>query len=161
MNNSQKLHFTYHIIACFMRGNPCKADANTKALAKATRDYLLDVLNKQNKGGTIYDPVIASQAFNFFGHALAWNANRWERSADIVYKYFKAKTIIEKIKEYDKVAGKSIVDDYLALLNFLFCSLEREEEINYDAAPGINENLLFVPTCILKKVEQKFKLLFE
>lgn len=158
---TKKMHFTYHIIACVMRKHPYKADDKTKALALAVKDYLLEVLNSQNKGGKIYDPVIVSQAFHFYNHQLAWGTGRWERSSEIVYRYFKAKILIEKIKEYDKVAGKPIVNDYRKLLDYLYESLGRNEEINYSGAPGITEDFVYVPTVILDEIIIKFQKLYE
>lgn len=158
---SKKLHFTYHIIACEMRGNFYNADDKTKALAKATKEYLLEVLNSQNKGGRLFDPIIASQAFHFYNHQLAWGVGRWERSAEVVYKYFKAKTLIKKIKEYDKVAGKPIVNDYEKLLEYLYECLGGRDEINYQAAPGISKDFIYVPIEILNGILERFKKLYE
>ena len=43
---SKKLHLTYHAIACAMRKNCYKTDSKTEALAKATKEYLLEVLDE-------------------------------------------------------------------------------------------------------------------
>ena len=160
--NSKKLHFTYHIIACAIRGNPYNADDKTKALAKSIREYLLDVLNTQNKGKWLGDPVYASQAFHFFNHQLAWNSKQWERSAEIVYRYFKAKVLIEKIKEYQKMfKDVEMVDNYLALLNYLYECLCGGEPINYSAAPGLTPDFGLMPTDILDDTLRKFEELYE
>lgn len=159
---SKKLHFTYHIIACAMRGNPYKADDKTKALAKEVKKYLLEVLNSQNKGGKIYDPVFACQAFHFFNHQLAWNSRQWERSAEIVYRYFKAKVLIEKIKGYQKMfKDVEMVDNYLDLLNYLYECICGGEPINYSAAPGLTPDFALIPTDILDETLQKFKDMYE
>ena len=160
--NSKKLHFTYHIIACAMRGNDLKADDKTIKLAVKVREYLLDVLNMQNKGKYLHDPVYASQAFRFFGHSLAWNAKQWESSAEIVYRYFKAKILIDKIKDYQKkFKDVEMVDNYLDLLNFLYECICGGESINYSAAPGLNPNFALMPTEILDETLQKFRDLYE
>ena len=160
--NSKKLHFTYHIIACTIRGNPYTADDKTKALAKAIREYLLEVLNMQNKGQWLGDPVYASQAFIFFNHHLAWNSRQWERSAEIVYRYFKAKVLIEKIKDYQKMfKDVEMVDDYLKLLNYLYECICDGEPINYGGAPGLTPDFGLMPTSILDETLQKFKELYE
>ena len=160
--NSKKLHFTYHIIACAIRSNPYIADDKTKALAKEIRKYLLDVLNAQNKGQWLGDPVYASQAFQFFNHQLGWNSKQWERSAEIVYTYFKAKVLIEKIKEYQKIfRDVEMVDNYLELLNYLYDCMRRGESINYSCAPGLTADFHLMPTEILDEELEKFKKLYE
>ena len=159
---TKRLHFTYHIIACTVRGNPYTADDKTKALAKAIRKYLLDVLNLQNKGQWLSDPVYASQAFHFFNHQLAWNARQWEKSAEIVYRYFKAKVLIEKIKDYQKMfKDVEMVSNYLELLNYLYESICGGEPINYSGAPGLTPDFALMPTDILDETLQKFKELYE
>ena len=144
-----------------MRDNPHKADDKIKALAKAVKEYLLEVLNSQNKGGWIYNPIIASQAFHFYNHQLSWGAGRWEKSSEIVYRYFKAKTLIEKIKEYDKVAGSQIVSDYRVLLDYFYECFGSDERIDYNSAPGLTENFVYVPTVLLDEILIKFKNLYE
>ena len=160
--HSKKLHFTYHIIACAVRGNPYAADDKTKALAKAIREYLLAVLNLQNNGQWLDDPVYASQAFRFFNHQLAWNSKQWEASAEIVYRYFKAKVLIEKIKDYQKMfKDVEMVSNYLELLNYFYECICGGEPINYSGAPGLTPDFVLMPTDILDETLQKFKELYE
>ena len=119
------------------------------------------MLNSQNKGGKIYDPVIACQAFHFYGHQLAWNKNQWESSAGIVYRYFKAKVIIDTIKKYEAMMNEEIVSNYLALLTYIYECLTGDTSINFDAAPGLTPNFVYVPIETLEEKLEKFKELYE
>ncbi len=162
METTNKSHFTYHIIACAMRGNPLNADDKTTKLAIETRKFLLDVLNLQNKGKKIHDAVVASQAFRFYGHQLAWNAKQWEDSAKIVYRYFKAKVLIDKIKNYQKkFKDIEMVSNYLELLNYLYECICGGGPINYNAAPGLTTDFCLMPTDILDETLAKFEKLYE
>ena len=159
---NKRLRFTYHIIACAMRGNSYNADDKTRKLATKIREYLLDILNMQNKGKKLNDAVYASRAFSFFGHNLAWNAKQWEDSAEIVYRYFKAKILIDKIKDYQKkFKDVEMVDNYLNLLNYLYECICGGGPINYSIAPGLTTDFVLMPTEILDETLQRFEKLYE
>ena len=158
---SRKLHFTYHVIACCVRGNPINADKGLINFALKIREYLLDVLNEDNHSAFMSNAVYASQAFLFYGHSLAWNAAKWEKSADIVYRYYKAKTLIDKILEYNVVAGKQIVEDYIALLHYLSRELENGNNVNFYAGPGLNDGFSYVPETVLLGVIKDFESQYE
>lgn len=137
------------------------ANNAVKALAKETKKYLLDVLNFENKGQYLHDPVFASYDFTFHGHHLSWNARAWEKSAFILYCYFEAKTLISKIKEYELMFRCTIVDDYNALLKYLYQCISTDEEINYSKANGLNTNFELVPIKVLEEKTKRFEELYE
>ena len=163
MQLSKKLYNTYLCIGREMRGNTFSADEKLKALTKELKKYVLDVTNVHNKGGHIYDPVIACQAFNFYGHALAWNKKQWQQSAEIVYNYFKAEILVREIQKYEKIYNETIIVEgqRQELLEYLYKSISVGEEMRYELAPGINVNFLDVPTSVLDDKLKKFKELYE
>lgn len=65
MQLSKNLYNTCLCIGREMRGNAFSADEKLKALTKELRKYVLDVTNVHNKGGRIYNPIIACQQFRF------------------------------------------------------------------------------------------------
>ena len=163
MQLSKNLYNTYLCIGREMRGNAFSADEKLKALTKELKKYVLDVTNVHNKGGRIYDPVIACQAFNFYGHALAWNKNQWQQSAEIVYNYFKAEILVREIQKYEKIYNETIIVEgqRQELLEYLYKSISIGEEMRYELAPGINANFLDVPTSVLDDKLERFKELYE
>ena len=159
----KKLYNTFLCIGREMRGNAFSADEKLKALTKELKRYVLDVTNVHNKGGRIYDPVIACQAFNFYGHALAWNKNQWLSSAEIVYNYFKAEILVREIQKYEGIYKEEIIVEgkRQELLEYLYKAISIGEEMNYESAPGINANFVYVPTSVLDDKLKRFKELYE
>ena len=155
------LYKTYDTIAKVMRGNPYRTDENRKQLAKDIRKYVLDVLNEKNKGKYLYDAVYASQSFHFYSKQLGWNKSQWKKSAEIVYNYYKAAKLIEIIKSYEPVAGKPIVVDYRALIDYIYTGLSIGEEILFSNAPGLTSDFNFVPQELLDEKLEEFKKLYE
>ena len=155
------LYKTYDVIAKVIRGNPYRTDDNRKQLAKNIRQFVLDVLNEKNKGKYLYDAVYASQSFHFYNKQLGWNKNQWKKSAEIVYNYYKAAKLIEIIKSYESTAGKKIVVDYRALIDYLYTGLTIGEEIFFGSAPGLTSDFNFVPQELLDEKLLEFKNLYE
>ena len=143
-----------------MSGFSYESSKVEKALAKETKDYLLNVLNGV-KGSKFYDPIFACSIESFYGHHLSWNKSSWKKSAEIVYQYFKASTLIKKIKTYESVFNKAIITDYLGALNYLAEHLLKEDEIDYWQIPGICASFELVPQSVLDKTISKFKGLYE
>ena len=151
---------TYYCILCEMSGFSYNASKAEKSLVKEVREYLLSVLNGA-KGGKFYDPIFACSVMTFYGHHLSWNKTSWKKSAEIVYQYFKASTLIKKIKSYELVFNKPIISDYLGALNYLVECLSKETEIDYWKIPGICASFELVPQSLLDKTIIKFQELYE
>ena len=158
---SPKPEKTYYCIMCEMNGFSYKADDSLKALAKEIKKYVLEVLNSQVKTGKLNDPIFACSIKTFFGHHLAWNKASWKTSAAVVYNYFKSKTLISSIKEYEKIFNKEIVHNYFELLEFFYQSLSAGKEIEYWRAPGIGSAFSYVPEETLNNKLKQFKDLYE
>ena len=118
-------------------------------------------MNSQVKTGKLNDPIFACSIKTFFGHHLAWNKTSWKRSAAVVYNYFKSKTLISSIKEYEKIFNKEIVHNYFELLEFFYQSLSTGKEIEYWRAPGIGSAFSYVPEETLNNKLKQFKDLYE
>lgn len=161
VDEKSKLYFTCKCIMCEISGYPYEAPNSHKALASECKKYLLDVLNPQTKNGNIYDLIFACSNLSFHGNHLAWNKNSWIRSALIVYNYFKAKTLIQVICQYNNVFNDQLVFDYDSLLKFLYKSISDGGEIDYGNAPGVKSSFSYVPTSTLDDRLEKFKKLYE
>lgn len=160
---SKTLYNTYLCIGREMRGNVFSADEKLKALTKELKKYVLDVTNVHNKGKRIYDPVIACQAFPFYGNSLAWNKNQWLASAAVVYNYFKAEILVREIQKYEKIFNEEIIlkGKRQELLDYLYKNITLGGEMSYELAPGINANFLDVPIIVLDDKLRRFKELYE
>lgn len=156
-----KLKKTYYYILCEVSHFSYKADSETKQFIKQVKEYLLDVINFQNKGQRMNDPIIGCSVFTFHGHHLSWNKDTWKRSAHILYQYYKAKSLIDKIKEYEKIFKVQIVHDYSTLLNYFYKCISSGTQINYGLAPGLTADFVLVPPDTLDNVLLEFKTLYE
>ncbi len=151
-------------LVCMMHeinGHDYNANSAVKALAKETKHYLLDVLNFENKGKYLHDPIFASFNFSFHGHHLSWNSRTWLKSALVLYYYFEAKTLISAIKEYEQIFRCPIVDDYNALLESIYQYLHNGKEINFYKVKGLNANFDLVPLEVLENKVKRFEELYE
>ena len=158
---SRRMRMLLHNIACAVKGNPHWGDEKIKDLAEEIKYFALEVLNSVNKGKFVSDPYRAFQLFNFFKYKLGWSKKEWEQSASIVYGYFKAKKIMDKIREYERIYREKIIDDYLATIEYLAFFIIRKAKINYANAPGLSSYFIFVPSVALDDVLKNFKKNYE
>ena len=158
---SRKLRMLLHNISCAIKGNPHWGDEKIKDLSEEIKYFALEVLNSVNKGQYVSDPYRAFQQFKFFKYKLGWSKKEWEESASIVYGYFKAKKIMDKIREYERMFRETIIDNYDALINYLAFFIMRKVRINYTNAPGLTSYFIFVPTQVLNEVLTYFKKNYE
>lgn len=149
----------YEYIRLEMIGHNYNASPSLKALCKNVKKYLFDVFNNNVKTNKFYDIVFASSVVTFYGHHLAWNKNEGIRSARTVYGYFKAQTIIGKIRDYEEMFKKEnqIVTDYMALLEYLFKEIDAGKEVDYQHAPGLSADFALVPEEVLSEILDNFK----
>ena len=153
----------YYCINCAINGYPCQMNESEELLAKDIKRMIVDVANQQVEKGKINSAQFATRIKDFYGHNLSWNKRTWRRSAEIVYNYYKAKKLIEKINEYKKMfgTGKEIVGaDYLSVLHFFYNSISQNKEIDYSQAPIIISFELY-PQQVLDEVLLSFKNNFE
>lgn len=158
---SRKERMLLHNIACAIKGNPHWGDEKCKLLAEEIKYFALEVLNSVNKGPYVSDPYRAFQLFKFFKYKLAWSKKEWEQSASIVYGYFKAKKIMDKIREYERIYRETIIEDYLSVIDYLAFFIIRKAKINYANAPGLSSYFIFVPTVALDDVLKYYKKNYE
>ena len=152
---------TYYCILCEVSGYPYKADENTKQLAIALRKYLLETINAQCKSGEVKDPIWGCSRFQIHGHNLSWNSNNWEESAKVLYTYFKAERLVQKIKEYELIYRETIINDYFGTIEYLYKSLTLHNEIDYWGIPSLGASFEYVPIEALNSVLEKFENLYE
>ena len=132
-----------------------------KKLAKEIKEYLLAYLNSQTTNGHINDPVFGCSIKPFHAKHLAWNKREWEKSAKIVYCYFKAEALVPEIKRYEKAFHCDIITNHTALLDFLFDEITKENSVNYAIAQGVNSDFSLVPEEVLDDKLLEFKNLYE
>ena len=159
--DSRRMRMLLHNIACVVKGNPQWGDEKIKELAKDIKWFALETLNMSNKGKYIEDPYKAFQHFTFFKHKLAWSKKEWEKSASIVYGYYKAKKIMDKIQQYERIYRETIIENYVDLIDYLAFFIIRKVKINYGNAPGLSSYFIFVPTVALDDVLKEFKKNYE
>ena len=158
---SRRMRMLLHNISCAIKGNPHWGDEKIKDLAEEIKYFALEVLNSVNKGKYVSDPYRAFQLFKFFKYKLGWSKKEWEESATIVYSYFKAKRIMDKIREYERIYREKIIDDYLSVIEYFAFFIIRKAKINYANAPGLSSSFGFVPSVALDDVLKYFKKNYE
>lgn len=146
----------YSYIRSEIRGLNYNALPSVKALCRNIKTYLLDVLNR-NRKIKIVNIIEACQQVLFYGNSLEWSEKNWLKSAKIVYRYFKANTLVEKVQYYEDVRQKVMCTDYPALLNYLYVQIASFNEIDYSKAPGITEDFSLIPISALNDVLDNFK----
>ena len=160
-NESRRMRMLLHNISCAIKGNPHWGEEKIKDLAEEIKYFALEVLNSVNKGAYVSDPYKAFQQFKFFKYKLGWSKKEWEESASIVYCYFKAKKIMDKIREYERIYREKIIEDYLSVIEYLAFFIIRKAKVNYANAPGLSSYFIFVPSVALDDVLKYYKKNFE
>ena len=159
--DSRRMRMLLHNISCVIKGNPQWGDEKIKELAQDIKWFALEALNMSNKGKYIEDPYKAFQHFPFFKQKLTWTRKDWETSASIVYGYYKAKKLMDKIKEYEKIYREKIIENYVELIEYFAFFIIRKVKINYSNAPGLSSYFIFVPTAALDDVLKYYKKNYE
>lgn len=151
----------YHCINCAIHNYPCSMNEEEKNLVNEIKQYIVEVANIQVEEGKINSAQFACMTKEFYGHYLSWNKNTWKKSAKIVYDYYKARKIIEKIQYYDKMFGiNTIRDKYNETLGFFYSYISKNEDIVYGKAP-INLTFEYYPEDVLNDILEEFKNKFE
>ena len=146
----------YSYIRSEIRGLKYDALPSIKALCRSIKNYVLDTLNQTRKI-KILNVVEACKQVLFFGNSLDWSEKEWLRSAKIVYRYFKANTLIEKIQYYEDLRQKVMCTDYSALRDYLYKQISSFVEIDYKKAPCLTDDFSLVPIDALNDVLDNFK----
>ena len=146
----------YSYIKDEILGLEYKALPSIKALCRNVKAYLLSAIN-ESSGKNYENALIACDNELFFGNRLVWSEAAWLRSTKIIYRYFKANTLVEKIKDYEEINEVELVNDYPTLLNHLYANLSGFSEIDY------RNNLYFkepLPDRLLRslnEIEENFR----
>ena len=157
----EQINKTYYCILCEMSGFDYEATNALKALARECKRYLLDDLNAQVQEGKINDPIFGCSIKNFHGHSLSWNKTSWRKSAEIVYQYFKASSLIKAIKKYETIFNSKIIYDYNEALEFVYHAFSTNSEIEWSRLPSLGKDFYLVPEKVLTDKLNRFKELYE
>lgn len=146
----------YSFIKDEILGLEYKAPPSIKALCRNVKAFLLSTFNK-NSENSYENALLACDKELFFGNKLVWSPAAWLRSVKIIYRYFKANTLIERIKDYEEVNEVELVKDYPALLNHLYADLSGFTEIDYSNNLFFKEPLPNRLVNSLNEIEENFK----
>ena len=148
----------YSFIRREMTGAKYDATPSIRALCRSVKKYLLDVLNAESKSNNrINDTVFMSSVISFYGNELSWNKADGIRSAKIVYNYFKANTILEKIKDYEDIFKKQIITDNVKFLKFLYEDISKGLKVEYSRSDSLTPDFALVPESVLDDILINFK----
>ena len=136
--NNKRILSIYSLINEEMSGNVYAGTPSEKALCRSVKKYLLDVLNNQSSNKYI-NPIDACLKEDFYMRKLSWGKEHGLESADIVYSYFKAQTIIDKILEYEEDIKQKIVVDQSKFLELLFKNINSTDAVNYASLEFVNK----------------------
>ena len=84
---------------------------------------------------------------NFFGYSFSFRHLK-EDDAKVFYLYYKASLLVNIIKRYETLYHKTIIDDYIALINSLV-EMIKYDELDYSRAKGLLSTFNVVPTGLL------------
>lgn len=146
----------YSFIKNEILGLDYKALPSIKALCRNVKAYLLNAINEAaNKN---YDNALeCCEKELFFGKKLEWSAASWSRDAKVVYRYFKANTLVERIKDYEETHEVTYIKNQPALLQHLFGSINDYTPINYASDLYFNEPLPKILVDSLSDILANFK----
>ena len=133
-----------------------KALPSTKALCRNVKAYLLSTIS-ESTGNNYENALTACDKELFFGNKLVWSEAAWLRSTKTIYCYFKANTLLEKIKDYEEVNEVKLVGDYPALLSHLYANLTLDKDIDYSNNLYFKEPLPNRLIRSLNEIEDNFK----
>ena len=94
---------------------------------------------------------------SFYGHKFVWQNGDNDSYAKIIYCYFKANTLIEKIKDYEEINKKQIINNFDAVLKFFYENIFEERSIDYNSCPGTTKEFFSFPKETLNDVLENFK----
>ena len=117
-----------------------KALPSVKALCRNIKSFLLVTIN-QATNKNYENALECSEKELFFGKRLEWSAANWSRSAKVLYRYFKANTLVEKIKDYEETHDCIYIKNQPALLHHLFGSINDYTPIDFASDLYFNEPL--------------------
>lgn len=138
-----------------MLGSKYDASPSEKALCKNLKKYLKNKLKIQ-PSDNLEGPVFNSATALFNSKMIAWNRNDGARCAKIVYDFFKADTIIEKIKNYEDIYKKEIITDYSSLVYYLYNEIATKNAIDFEHAPGLSSDFSLVPNNVIFNILENF-----
>ena len=102
-----------------------------------------------------FDPAFPNKPYNFYDYTFSFMYVSY-KDVDIFYNYYKAFSIIEIIKNCEKIYEKQIICDEDVLLHFLFQLLSKKENIDFNHLKGTTTMISYVPFSLLESKLQFF-----
>ena len=156
LQNNQNTLKIYSFIRDEFRNRAYNALPSYRALCRSIKTYFLDVVNKDRKI-KFTNATEACESALFFNHSLYWTDKAWPISASIVYSYFKANTLVEKIQYYEEIKQVKMCEDYDELLNYFYYCVSKDIQIDYSKAPSITKDFSLIPIESLEGILENFK----
>lgn len=126
-----------------------------KELCKNIKAFVLDIMSSDARK-TLVSVTWASPHHPFFGKTLKWDTGDGWRSTAIVYFYYKALKVLEKVKEYETIYSETIVINTFDFLKSVYEQLDNKEEVSLSLCDGINSNIADVPDAAIESTLRKF-----
>ena len=146
----------YSFIKNEILGLDYKAFPSIKALCRNVKSYLLNTINEATNKN--YENALeCCEKELFFGKKLEWSVASWSRDAKVVYRYFKANTLVERIKDYEETHEVTYIKNQPALLQHLFGSINDYTPINYASDLYFNDPLPKILVDSLSDILANFK----
>lgn len=127
-----------------------------RALCRSIKTYFLDVVNKDRKI-KFTNAREACESALFYKNSISWTDKAWLNSARIIYSYFKANTLIEKIQYYEEIKQVKMCDNYDALLDYFYYCISNNTQIDYSKAPSVTKDFALIPIESLNEILENFK----
>lgn len=156
LQNNQNTLKIYSFIRDEFRNRAYDALPSYRALCRSIKAYFLDVVNKDRKI-KFTNATEACESALFFNHSLYWTDKAWPISASIVYSYFKANTLVEKIQYYEEIKQVKMCEDYDELLDYFYYCISKDVQIDYSKAPSITKDFSLIPIESLEGILENFK----
>ncbi len=154
----------YETCKCIMHevsNHPYNAANELKSFARDCKKFLESALFKHKATQKNANLIFWCSKIMFYGHHLAWNKDEWLKSALIVYNYYKAKEITDKIKSYEKIFNVEIVHDFNLVMDYFYNKFSKDEEIEYEEIQGLTSMFTLVPLSTLNEKMNSYKWLYE
>ena len=145
----------YSLLKEELLGNIYKATPSEKALCKSVKNYFLNTYKSIN--GSVPEKFDENTNLLFYGCNLGCDLISATKSAKIIYCFFKANTIIERIKQFEDISNERIITSERKLIRKIFSYLILEQKIQYEQLPSLVKELSLAQREALDDILENFK----
>lgn len=164
-NSSEEIPIIYNLIIKAINDKPMNGSDDMTRVCNEVKSFVYSEIMRKGieekyfKNEEEFNRYKYSYRFvpNFFGYTFSLKSVK-EKDAKCFYSFYKAIKLIGIIKQYERIYNKTIVHDYLAVLQD-YQKMLIEGDISYSMSKGLTSSFSLVPTEALDDCLEKLNAL--